>query len=363
ARFAAYFFYEQTANAWADLSPVPQATDIYEVTAPEGTWTNVIFCRMNNTTTENNWDNKWNQTNDLTWDGTLNLYTIAEDAWSNGDGVWSAYGVTVPSISLNVPAQVFIDETITLQANAVNVNNPVIAYSVKIPGSNSYISATSPYLPATTGSYTFKAEVSESGNATILASSDEKEVIVKAVPSPITIRIKIPNEWTTVFFYYWTIGEGSFVTPTLDGDWYAYTFNREESISLIFVNGDTWASDPDDGIRLGKQTVNIEGITESTCYEITDATYEDGDSDWGKKRVNTVDCTIVGIATVESTDIVITGNNEIRASFEGLAQIELYSISGQLIRSITVENGFSQKVQKGAYLLRIDGKLHKLIVR
>ncbi|GHT76470.1 hypothetical protein FACS189413_11370 [Bacteroidia bacterium] len=369
ARFAAYFFLEGAENTiWVDFITTEE-TDLYEVTTPEGTWDHVIFCRMNPSTAENKWDNRWNQTKDLLYDGTNNHYTVAAGAWSNGDGVWSIYGtvVSTPSITLTVPAQVFIDETITLEANAVNVNNPVITYSVKIPGNDLFITTTSPYQPAIVGVYTFKVEVTESGNATILAS-DEKEVIVKEVPSPITIKVKVPVEWTTVSFYYWTIGDGQFVTPTLNGDFYAYTFNREESVNLIFVNGTEWDTTTPDSeeaakAKWGKQTINITGITESTCYEITDATYNEGDSDWGKKRVNVADCTVTAISAIAYNDNVIVENNVIRALFEGSAKVELYTVGGQLVRSVTAVNGFSQKVQSGAYLLRMNGKTQKLVVR
>ena len=64
ARFAAYFFVGET-NAWASMTPVAGETDVYEVSAPTGSWEKVIFCRMNPSNATNNWDNKWNQTNDL----------------------------------------------------------------------------------------------------------------------------------------------------------------------------------------------------------------------------------------------------------------------------------------------------------
>ncbi len=89
-RFAAYYF-EGSANTWVDMTLVEGETNVYSVAVPEG-YTNVIFCRMNGTTTENNWDNKYNQTDDLVIpsDGT-NHYTVTEDTWDKGGGVWSVY--------------------------------------------------------------------------------------------------------------------------------------------------------------------------------------------------------------------------------------------------------------------------------
>ena len=94
ARFAAYFF--GAGETWVDATLVEGETDIYSVAAPAG-YPNVIFCRMNPGATANNWDNKWNQTADLTvpTDGT-NFYTVKEDTWDNGGGTWSVYTASEP---------------------------------------------------------------------------------------------------------------------------------------------------------------------------------------------------------------------------------------------------------------------------
>lgn len=91
ARFAAYFF-NNAGNAW--VSMVDSDSDgIYEVNIPEG-YTfgdNVIFCRMNPSSTANNWNNKWNQTADLKipTDGK-NLFTIPGITWDNAtNSNWS----------------------------------------------------------------------------------------------------------------------------------------------------------------------------------------------------------------------------------------------------------------------------------
>ena len=65
-RFAACFFLRATEDTkiWVDMTEVKPGT--YQVTIPDGC-DNVIFCRMNGATTENNWGNKWNQSYDLTY--------------------------------------------------------------------------------------------------------------------------------------------------------------------------------------------------------------------------------------------------------------------------------------------------------
>ncbi|MBQ8852852.1 MAG: hypothetical protein IJZ67_00935 [Alistipes sp.] len=88
ARFAAYFF--GNGERWVSMTD-SDSDGIYEVAIPtDKNFPNIIFCRMNPDKAANNWDNKWDQTNDLVipTDGK-NLYTITEGAWSNGGGSWS----------------------------------------------------------------------------------------------------------------------------------------------------------------------------------------------------------------------------------------------------------------------------------
>jgi hypothetical protein len=64
---------------------------VYEVEKSK-LYSKIIFCRMNPTSATNDWNNKWNQTNDLTLptDGN-NMYTISAGAWDKGNGTWSYY--------------------------------------------------------------------------------------------------------------------------------------------------------------------------------------------------------------------------------------------------------------------------------
>lgn len=91
ARFAAYFFGGTPGELWVSMTD-SDADGIYEVNIPEGYdyGCSVIFCRMNPNTTANNWNNKWNQTSDLTapTDGN-NLYTVKDGTWDKGGGTWS----------------------------------------------------------------------------------------------------------------------------------------------------------------------------------------------------------------------------------------------------------------------------------
>ena len=84
ARFALYTW--DGGEKWFDMSDT-NGDGVYECTIPAGI-ENIIFCRMNPGATDNNWDNKWNQTGDLKYDGTNNHYTVKEGAWDKGEGTW-----------------------------------------------------------------------------------------------------------------------------------------------------------------------------------------------------------------------------------------------------------------------------------
>lgn len=80
ASFAAYF-YGENGNEWALMSDEDN-NGVYEVTS-NSEWENVIFCRMN-PEGELNWDNKWNQTVNLTFDGFNTCFDI-QDPWDENN--------------------------------------------------------------------------------------------------------------------------------------------------------------------------------------------------------------------------------------------------------------------------------------
>ena len=94
ARFAAYFF--GAGETWVDMTLVEGETDIYSVEAPAG-YPNVIFCRMNPNATDNNWNNKWNQTGDLEVPADDKvLFVVPANAWNGATTGWTTYVVVEP---------------------------------------------------------------------------------------------------------------------------------------------------------------------------------------------------------------------------------------------------------------------------
>lgn len=92
ARFAAYFF--GTEAKWLDMTD-SDSDGIYEV-ANDKTNANVIFCRMNPATTENDWGNKWTQTDDIVIPNEADNLNTVWVPWQNynydqqASGIWVA---------------------------------------------------------------------------------------------------------------------------------------------------------------------------------------------------------------------------------------------------------------------------------
>ena len=88
ARFAVYTWIDGGSSNWISMEDSDK-DGIYEVLKSKLN-NNIIFCRMNPATSANNWNNKWNQTADLTLPNNgNNMYSIANGSWDNGAGTWS----------------------------------------------------------------------------------------------------------------------------------------------------------------------------------------------------------------------------------------------------------------------------------
>ena len=90
ARFAAFFYGGGPADTWVDMVS-STCNGLFKVAVPNSAYTNVIFVRMNGSTSDNTWSNKWNQTADLSISGSNNQYTISD---VNGGGSWKASACT-----------------------------------------------------------------------------------------------------------------------------------------------------------------------------------------------------------------------------------------------------------------------------
>lgn len=94
-----------TLNAVA-VQPEPEPTDApeYQVAIPEG-YTTVIFVRMNPASTENNWDNKWNQTGDLSLADLNGNNWFTPSGWDSPTTTWSKFEAGVDGYLYFTPSE------------------------------------------------------------------------------------------------------------------------------------------------------------------------------------------------------------------------------------------------------------------
>ena len=106
ARFALYTW--DGGDKWFDMTDADK-DGVYECEIPAGI-ENIIFCRMNPNASANNWNNKWNQTSDLKYNGSNNHYTVKEGTWDKGGGTWSTFNSTCSHANLGPAATCTTDQ-------------------------------------------------------------------------------------------------------------------------------------------------------------------------------------------------------------------------------------------------------------
>ena len=169
ARFAAYFF--GNGEKWVSMTKVAGETDLYSVEAPSG-FSKVIFCRMNPGASANNWNNKWNQTGDLTVPGDAkNHYKVPAGSWDGSTATWVTYtppttGEPIVRFS-NMPATAKKGTIIKPTATVENMENPTYAFTVSYEGGATVaVDATAGYVLENYGSYVFTVVATGNNNAT-----------------------------------------------------------------------------------------------------------------------------------------------------------------------------------------------------
>ena len=141
ARFAAYFYVSSDGNknTWVDMT-ITNEDGVYYCQYPsDQNYDNVIFGRMNGSTTANNWDNRWDQTNGMSLYSGENYFTIDEGQWggngnegSGATGKWS-YKFSEPTYDVTLNSSEFGNYGFTL--NGQTYTSPAsesIVYQVPI---------------------------------------------------------------------------------------------------------------------------------------------------------------------------------------------------------------------------------------
>ncbi len=306
---------------------------------------------------------------------TYELYIWAKNSGESGDRWLSNNsnnyiatftpntGPSIPYLEIFIPDIIIVNQPIILNYKARNMENPVFTFYIKTPGTQNYTEITSPYIPTKTGTYTFKVSAAESTAPEDILLSDEKEVYVKEFVEGITIGVKKPDDWNSISFYYWSEStDGNYATPyEYEEDFYIYIFDESlNKINLVFINGTSFST-------RNNQTIDITGIEESRCFEIVvvenEEDYEEDERE--KRRVNSISCPFdisSNLEKIEAKASVNIQNNLLSVNFPGSAKINLFTITGQIIKSLEVQSEFSTVLQQGIYLLQINGEVHKIII-
>ena len=313
-RFAVYFF--GNGYAWESMTKTEGEDNLYEVTVPAGEWTNLIFCRMSPYNETNDWNNVWNQTHDLTFDGVNNCFTINSGMWNYANGTWSVYtppGVEEPEESYSFKFADYPDNYTSVYAYAYNgVYGDGEEAPVEFPGVEMTLTGETLADGGLVYSVTFDAEydgvvftgyaednlwyefdaVFMSGgcfwfgddrwydslddiNKHFIVSTDDEPVPDEPLPDdtiPEYTKIYFQNnwKWTDVSIYYWGSpthdGEGWPGTgmnfESNDGTYDYYSYFIPSDVEGFLINGIK-----DDGSGSLDQTPDIkDGWYENICY-------------------------------------------------------------------------------------------------
>jgi hypothetical protein len=116
----------------------------------------------------------------------------------------------------------------------------------------------------------------------------------------------------------------------------------------------------------GEATISITGLTAGnhtlTAYFQAGESY-DNNSGANYVAAFTVTDLSTDVVNAKSGISISTANGKITALFEGSADVKLYSVSGQLIKSGIATSGFTTEASRGIYILQINGTAHKVVLK
>lgn len=245
AKYGLYVWNDGQTGEWVIMND-DDRDDYYSASVPSGgTYNNVLFIRFNPSYTQTSgtdWpsgDNVvWNKTKDLTKTSSQNCYTIAEGAWTSGDGSWSTYtpakqGVADSvSLALNNATGGKIDYGTNLSVTATlsNKNSSIDKVDYKFYLDDS-AEPTATFTDVTDNSYTYtfsglaegehtiKVEVSSDGYNTVSATTT-----VTVVKNDVATGLQLSAESTSID-YGNTVTLSASVATKVDGE-ITYTFEE-----------------------------------------------------------------------------------------------------------------------------------------
>ena len=196
--------------------------------------------------------------------GILSAYATGEYKVYTDVNNWYSY-TFADATKANI---LFYDGNVSWSNKTNDLTNVTSSNCYTIPSATGTTTASSITCPAVLDNSSFetgltiKAQNPGYANMYIHAWS----VVKPIVSHPITIRAQRPSGWTNnLYIHFWgDASSGGPTAMTLGSDgWWSYTFAASvNTIHAILINGSSWNGD-------ANQTVDITGITASTCYTLT----------------------------------------------------------------------------------------------
>lgn len=205
-----------------------------------------------------------------------------------------------------------------------------------------------------TSSFTFK--IVDSADLESDAIYTASFTVSDPTQQAITVSFKKPTDWGTspVSIWAWTATGNLFpswpgvaMTEQADG-WYSYTFDKSiTSVNVIFSKNGT------------PQSVDIPGITKSTCYEIDNPTGKftvkevacGGTGLWNKTVVQTVSIYPQPVRTEFFVNLPNTG-------YSGNYELNIVDLNGKLVKQVSFIGQMVQinceDLTKGVYIIKIS---------
>ena len=203
-----YFFNNSTGkNAWSAHS-VKHDGNTYYVVIPKGTWTGVILTR-NNTSTAPSWDNKWNQTGDITLSSTSNYISKFSEGsttvtWGTAVKPASTAKVSSAASTIYVGASTTLTPSLTSNADINDIKSTTYTIS---PATGASISGNT-FTASAEGTYTITATVTYHPDG----YSDTK--LQSTATATTTIKAEVPAEETHDVTVSYMCGETKLQDPT-----------------------------------------------------------------------------------------------------------------------------------------------------
>lgn len=292
------------------------------------------------------------------WDtGHMKLMTnSAADATYAGDVVTGEFKI----VSLDKNGNIVWDDITPSNQSVSSSGN----YTIKLDFETFTVSATLngepvPSLQTLSNSYIFVGQDPNTATWYNGSATYQSEKFNGKNLGSITSTLYIGGEITT--------------TPVMDG----VTVKMYYQIDDLDVKEITIPRDSNDGTTSTKwkctEGTNVFSgytLSKGNTYSLkvwfyaTDGSVELWDSNLSQNYVATFTYDIGTKLVSPQEDILIQcDQQQIKVNFEGNAQIKLYSVTGQLLTSKNCENEFTQQVKPGVYLLQLNGKSHKIVVR